>query len=393
MLIQRRSPSSRPPSSASARAAMVVVVERLVAGGGDHGDGREDAADEVGPAGGGVLVGGGEQRPQREVDGLVAVHALAPRGLDPVAGVDAAGAVGLEVGFLVLAAGDVVAEHPAACCGGRRSRRTAARPRSPAMAAGRLARTICASWLALPSRLQELALDLLVVLELHLEQAHHLDRRARRRRRWRRPRSRRPGTPSPCAGWRSGCRRWHGGRPPSPRRRRSGSRARWCRARSRAARAGSPLRAARRGGRAARPGAGGRRTTTRDRGRARRWEAAARSSRASLFGRCAQPLRPHQRQFAQLVAPSDRARRGTRPRSAARRLESRNCPRPPLQLKQRMPRTSPVSCEWSTCSGSARPQIAHTPPCSLDQSVEVVGADAVAAASGGSADCRREAFA
>ena len=55
-----------------------------------------------------------------------------PGGLDPVAGVDAARAVGLEVGLLVLAAGDVVAEDPAAARGGRRSRRRAGRPRSPA---------------------------------------------------------------------------------------------------------------------------------------------------------------------------------------------------------------------------------------------------------------------
>ena len=54
------------------------------------------------------------------------------------------------------------------------------------MAIGRLSRTICASWLALPSRLSGDALDLLVVLELELEELDHLEREARRRRRWRR---------------------------------------------------------------------------------------------------------------------------------------------------------------------------------------------------------------
>ena len=44
----------------------------------------------------------------------------------------------------------------------------------PCMAAGRLPRTIIDSWLALPSRLSDDALDLLVVLELQLEQPDHL---------------------------------------------------------------------------------------------------------------------------------------------------------------------------------------------------------------------------
>ncbi len=42
------------------------------------------------------------------------------------------------------------------------------------MAAGRWLRTIWPSWLALPSRLSEAALDLLVVLELELEELDHL---------------------------------------------------------------------------------------------------------------------------------------------------------------------------------------------------------------------------
>ena len=71
--------------------------------------------------------------------------------LDPVLGVHAAGSVGLEVALLVPAAGDVVAEHAAAARGARRSRRTAARRSGPASRRAGCARTICASWLALPS--------------------------------------------------------------------------------------------------------------------------------------------------------------------------------------------------------------------------------------------------
>ena len=43
------------------------------------------------------------------------------------------------------------------------------------MAMGRWARTIWASWLALPSRLRVTPFHLLVVLELDLEQPDHLD--------------------------------------------------------------------------------------------------------------------------------------------------------------------------------------------------------------------------
>ena len=46
------------------------------------------------------------------------------------------------------------------------------------MAAGRWLRTIWPSWLALPSRRELAALDLLVVLELELEELDHLHGRA-----------------------------------------------------------------------------------------------------------------------------------------------------------------------------------------------------------------------
>ena len=98
------------------------------------------------------------------------------------------------------------------------------------MAAGRLLRTIWLSWLALPSRRELLALDLLVVLELELEELDHLDGRA-------------GGAGDGDARVAVGredlldvavadevARRWPAGRPPSPRRRRSGWPRRWCRA-------------------------------------------------------------------------------------------------------------------------------------------------------------------
>ena len=104
----------------------------------------------------------------------------------------------------------------------------------PCIAAGRLPRTIIDSWLALPSRLSDGALDLLVVLELQLEQPDHLHRRAGR-----------AGDRDAAvavglhdllhrAVARSGCRRWPAGRRPSPRRRRSAARRTWWRAGRRA---------------------------------------------------------------------------------------------------------------------------------------------------------------
>src|SRR4051794_17752261 len=89
----------------------VLVVEQAEPVGVDDGDHRVDPPYEVGTAGGGVLVGRGEQRADPECDGLVRGHALRPSGLDPVLGVHTAGAVGHVVGFFVLAAGGVVREH------------------------------------------------------------------------------------------------------------------------------------------------------------------------------------------------------------------------------------------------------------------------------------------
>ena len=82
--------------------------------GGDGGDGRVDAADEVGAAGGGVLVGRLVQALDGELDGVVARHALGPAQLDVVRASRPPEPVGVEVGLLVAAAGDVVGEDAAA---------------------------------------------------------------------------------------------------------------------------------------------------------------------------------------------------------------------------------------------------------------------------------------
>ena len=95
------------------------------------------------------------------------------------AGVQAARAGGDVVLLLVAAAGDVVLEQPplaTALVVAGEDRHDA----EPCMAAGRLLRTIWPSWLALPSRLSGVALDLLVVLELQLEELDHLDGRTGR---------------------------------------------------------------------------------------------------------------------------------------------------------------------------------------------------------------------
>ena len=82
----------------------------------------------------------------------------------------------LVVVLLVAAAGDVVGEDAA----GPRllvvARRTAARPTRPCIAAGRLRPDQLAELVGLALEAQRVALHLLVVLELDLEQLHHLDR-------------------------------------------------------------------------------------------------------------------------------------------------------------------------------------------------------------------------
>src|SRR5437868_15389592 len=95
----------------------VVVGEGAISRVVDHCDGREDAAYEVGTAGPDVLVGGREQRGDREDDRVVGGEPFAPSRLDPVAGVNAARALRLEVELLVTATRHVVAENPSAFAG------------------------------------------------------------------------------------------------------------------------------------------------------------------------------------------------------------------------------------------------------------------------------------
>ena len=159
----------------------------------------------------------------------VALAALLQR----VARVLAAGALGEVVGLLVAPAGDVVLEEPARRRPARRSPRRSGRPRGPASPSAGSSRIIWPSLLALPSREQVLALDLLVVLELGLEEAGHLHGGAGRARDAHPERSsdlkifsmrrRPPGSP-----------RSPGGRPPSRCRRDSGARGRWFRGARRA---------------------------------------------------------------------------------------------------------------------------------------------------------------
>ena len=159
--------------------AELVVVHPLVALGGDGGDHGEDPADEVGPAGGGVLLGGAVERVDDEVDRLVAAQPLAEPELHDGAGVQDA-AAGLDVVLLLVAtAGDVVLEQPALA--------------APHVVAGEQrhdaeplhgGRQVVAHHLpelvGLALEAEDGALHLLVVLELELEQLHHLDGRAGR---------------------------------------------------------------------------------------------------------------------------------------------------------------------------------------------------------------------
>ena len=153
----------------------VGVVEGAEPVGVDRGDEREDAAHEVGAAGRDVFVGGGEQRPDRERDGVVERHALGPAGLDPVAGVHAARTLALVVLLLVATAGDVVGEDAAAfavlvVAGEQRHDREALHR------GGQVGAHEHAELVGLAFEAQHLALHLLVVLELGLEELHHLDR-------------------------------------------------------------------------------------------------------------------------------------------------------------------------------------------------------------------------
>ena len=165
----------------SAALLHVGVVEAAEAVGVDRGDEREDAAHEIGPAGRDVFVGGGEQRADRERDGVVERHAVGPARLDPVAGVHAARTLTLVVVLLVATAGDVVGEHAAALAvlvvAGEQRHDREALHRGRQVGAHQHAELVRLAFEA-----QHLALHLLVVLELGLEQLDHLDRRPGRAR-------------------------------------------------------------------------------------------------------------------------------------------------------------------------------------------------------------------
>ena len=155
----------------------LVVVDPLESVRGDRGDRRVDAPHQVGAPGRGVLVGGLEQGLDGEVDGGLTGHGVAPADLDHGAGVEAARAgAGLEA-LLVPAAGDVVLEQP---------------PLSPPQVVpgeerhhgqtlhggGQVVAHHLGELVGLALERDRRALDLLVVLELQLEQPHHLDRRS-----------------------------------------------------------------------------------------------------------------------------------------------------------------------------------------------------------------------
>src|SRR5438034_2221396 len=93
-------------------AAHLVFGHLGEAGASDHLHGGKDAAHEVGAAGAHVLVGGVEERLERDPERVVARHVALPELLERVAGVVGAGALRVVVGLLVAATGDVVLEEP-----------------------------------------------------------------------------------------------------------------------------------------------------------------------------------------------------------------------------------------------------------------------------------------
>ena len=150
------------------------VGHSFEAGVGDGGDRRIDAADRVGAAGGGVFLGRLVQALHGQLDGGVAVHVLGPHHLDGGAGVAAARAGGVEVGFLVAAAGDVVGEDAA----GLPAQVVAGEDRHHGQALHGHRQVVAdhaAELVGLALQAEGDALHLLVVLEVGLEELHHLE--------------------------------------------------------------------------------------------------------------------------------------------------------------------------------------------------------------------------
>ena len=149
----------------------------LVAVGGDGGDDRPDPPPGVGAAGGAVLVGRGPEGLEGQVDHVAPLEVASEAQLDHRAGVEHPGAGGGEVLLLVAPAGDVVLEQPA-----RRPAQVVAGEEGHHGEALHGRREVVAHHLAelvgLALEREVLALDLLVVLQLELEEGHHLDRGA-----------------------------------------------------------------------------------------------------------------------------------------------------------------------------------------------------------------------
>ena len=155
------------------------LVRLDVAVGGDHGDQGVDAPHQVGAASAGVLVGRLVEGLDGQLDRLVAGQALAEAQLDRRPGVTATRAGGLVVGFFVVAAGDVVGEDPP----GRRAEVVAGEQRDHGQALhgqGQVGADHLGQLVGLSLQAQGEPFNLLVVLELDLEQADHLDGEAGR---------------------------------------------------------------------------------------------------------------------------------------------------------------------------------------------------------------------
>ena len=157
----------------SATSSSGTAVEPV---GGDRGHQRVDPPDQVGTAGGGVLVGRLVEGLDGQLHGVVAGHAHPVAELDGGAGVASARAGGVVLGLLVVAAGHVVGEDAARAPG----QVVAGEQRDHGQALhghGQVLADHLAELVGLALEAEDHALDLLVVLELGLEQADHLHRR------------------------------------------------------------------------------------------------------------------------------------------------------------------------------------------------------------------------
>jgi hypothetical protein len=145
--------------------------------GGGHDD-REDAPGHVGAAGGGVVVGGVVERLDGELGGVGHRHAGPVALLERRVGEQRTGADRVVAVLLVGAAGDVVAEDAAGPRRVARGEVDAAEDRHDGEAlhgGAEVAPDHRGEPVGLAVEGQHRALDLLVVLELHLEQADQLD--------------------------------------------------------------------------------------------------------------------------------------------------------------------------------------------------------------------------